>query len=1119
MSFRELFEAANRLWEEDRLDEAEAAFLGLLREDPESAALMCRLGDIYRRKNDQVAAKGYFGRALEQTPDFPWSHFGLGQLAEAEGEFTAALEYYRETLARQPGLSAVIEAVSRTERLLADDARRRREEHAHSFQERFTAANRLLDDHQLAEAEVIYRDLLEIDPRSAALLCKMGDIAAQLGREGDALAFFDEAKACDPNFAWSFVGRSELFAAAEDFAGAIASLEHALALDSSLTFIPSRLEQLRRQARDQADRHGPPEIREWPATKSPLARDDGRRLRVVVAAWDLTHNPAGRAWLLADLTSAFADCELVGPMFPAYGDDLWTPLRECPHAFSIRAFAASSFAKFLAGAIRLVAEKPCDIVWVSKPRFPSLLIGFLYKLIHRAHVICDIDDDELAFVNADRPLELDEFMATAGPSDWKEPFSARWTQLAQSMIGSADAITVCNPVLQEKHGGILIRHARDERAFDPALIDRQAIRGELGLSGADKVVLFLGTARRHKGIIALAEALDRIGDPSAVLCIIGSIPERPLKEELERFRSLRLLTRPDVPFSKLPGLNAAADLVCILQNPENPISRFQTPAKLTDALAMGTPVLAASVPPIDDLIAPAGIATAKDGDLVATLRIMLSAETAPSDIEKKRRFFLSELSYEMNAARARTAMESARSKQTPVPNGFVRLLRHIEACMPGNLDPEIARHLGGILPTGPRAAPLRSIERALNVVFFWKQNDSGLYGRRQDMLLAELGRLPRIRRILHVDAPISIDRLEKIASPSSERLDEGRFVATSTVERFLCAQDDGKIHRRAFVHRGHSTSLLGRELAYKEAFPNMVESWLRELDMLENCIAWVCPVVPMFPEVQKRIGFPFIVADVIDDQRQWPMTATWRAQLERNYRETFAATNVAIANCQPVADWLMTEDLDPIVVPNGLEIHRDLDDWPVPLPLAEMRRPIVGYAGNLNDRIDWSLITTIADARPHWSIVLIGATPKNARFREVAVRPNIHAIGVLPYRQAVQHIAALDAAMIPHLGNNLSERMNPLKLYVYRSLGIPVVSTPVANLGDLSNEIRIAGTADAFIAGLEQAIDAKRHYGRSFPDPVQMRALSWESRVAAIFDRVEQVFRGRAGPAACEAVG
>ncbi len=58
---------------------------------------------------------------------------------------------------------------------------------------------------------------------------------------------------------------------------------------------------------------------------------------------------------------------------------------------------------------------------------PSLLIGFLYKLIHGASVILDIDDDEAGVVRADRPLDLDEFLSERAPSDWREPYAKRWT--------------------------------------------------------------------------------------------------------------------------------------------------------------------------------------------------------------------------------------------------------------------------------------------------------------------------------------------------------------------------------------------------------------------------------------------------------------------------------------------------------------------------------------------------------------------------------------------------------------------------------------------------------------------------------------------------------------------
>ncbi len=79
--------------------------------------------------------------------------------------------------------------------------------------------------------------------------------------------------------------------------------------------------------------------------------------------------------------------------------------------------------------------------------------------------------------------------------------------------------------------------------------------------------------------------------------------------------------------------------------------------------------------------------------------------------------------------------------------------------------------------------------------------------------------------------------------------------------------------------------------------------------MTENLLAWVCPVVSGFPEVQKRLGFSFVVADVIDDQRQWPMRLETRSQIETSYRETFAQTDMAFANCRPVSEWLEQEGL------------------------------------------------------------------------------------------------------------------------------------------------------------------------------------------------------------------
>ncbi|MBP0447009.1 glycosyltransferase [Roseomonas sp. SSH11] len=927
---------------------------------------------------------------------------------------------------------------------------------------------------------------------SADLLCDLAEAAMILGRYEEAEERLVKAATLDPASPRPHLTLAELHEGQADATSAIAALSQALtrAPAAEQDLIRERLGELRRRQAVQSV----PALQHWPATH-PRTMPEGPRIGVI--SWDLAHNPLGRAWVLAELGAHLGPTEIVGPLFPAFGTSLWAPLRDSDRGLSISGYMADGFASFVNGAIRLVLDHPCDIAWVCKPRFPGLFIGLLQRLIHGARILVDIDDDELAFVHAEEPLTLDTFLAESGPEDWKDPYGTRWTRLAQSMIGWGDAVTVCNPVLQARHGGIIIRHARDEAAYDPARIDRQAVRAEFGFGEDDKVVLFLGTPRRHKGLIEVAEALRELGDPRVVLCIIGTIADRELRGRLLGFGGLRVSLHPDQPFRRAAELNAMADLVCLLQDPESPIAQSQTPAKLTDALAVGTPVLARAAPPLNDLLPGA---MQEGEDITQALRRALEAGRGAVD---GRAVFLQELSYAANLPRAREALEAARAATDGVPQGFLRLLAHLDQHMPGLIEPDLTRHLGGAIPAFPRIGRLASLEEGINIAFFWKQNDSGLYGRRQDMLLEQLERLPSVRRILHVDAPISADKLE--AMSGSRAPSQHRFGAGATLQRFLRLQDRGKVHRRVFLHAGRNASVLGQPLPHRALFPQAVGQWLRELDMTSNLLAWVCPVVPMFPEVQARLGFSFIVSDVIDDQRQWPMRPGARAEMEANYRATFAASDLLLANCAPVAEWMEAEGFRPLLVPNGMELHEGVEGWPVPSALSGLPRPIIGYAGNLQDRVDWELIAGLADARPGWSFVLIGATPGDTRAAEAMARPNIHATGVVPYAEAKAHIAAFDAAIIPHLRTGLSERMNPLKLYVYRSLGLPVVSTPIANLEDLAGEIRIAATPEDFLSALDGALEERRR-GRIWPEPARMRALSWESRMQAIMAGLRDAF-------------
>ena len=104
----------------------------------------------------------------------------------------------------------------------------------------------------------------------------------------------------------------------------------------------------------------------------------------------------------------------------------------------------------------------------------------------------------------------------------------------------------------------------------------------------------------------------------------------------------------------------------------------------------------------------------------------------------------------------------------------------------------------------------------------------------------------------------------------------------------------------------------------------------------------------------------------------------------------------------------------------------------------------------------------------------------------------------------MRYIRHFDVAIIPHLDNALTQSMNPLKLYVYHALLVPVVSTPVANIGDFATYVRIGRTPQDFVGAIE---DCLRRNPLSSDLP-RLRALlrenSWPERVRCVLKLIEQ---------------
>ncbi len=179
------------------------------------------------------------------------------------------------------------------------------------------------------------------------------------------------------------------------------------------------------------------------------------------------------------------------------------------------------------------------------------------------------------------------------------------------------------------------------------------------------------------------------------------------------------------------------------------------------------------------------------------------------------------------------------------------------------------------------------------------------------------------------------------------------------------------------------------------------------------------------------------------------------------------------------------------------------DEVQVPPDMAELPKPIFGYFGLVDSRVDLPMLEEVATRKPDWTIVLIGPAHISTEL------PNIFLPGRREYTDLPAYLKAFDVCLIPFVMNDNTRNLNPTKLLEYFASGKPVISAPIPDVVELYPRlVEIAGTADEFIASA----------GRLLAEPDDdLRALrireaeenSWEGMVQTMVAHIQRTMEER----------
>lgn len=248
----------------------------------------------------------------------------------------------------------------------------------------------------------------------------------------------------------------------------------------------------------------------------------------------------------------------------------------------------------------------------------------------------------------------------------------------------------------------------------------------------------------------------------------------------------------------------------------------------------------------------------------------------------------------------------------------------------------------------------------------------------------------------------------------------------------------------------------------------LLEAWLKvEEDLSAGYGIWF--YTPQALPMKDLFSPEFVVFDVMDELSLFKGAP---AQLKDREKELLQVADVVIAGGPSL--WKAKKEVRPDVInlpsavdashfsPKHGEELEQIDHYEAALE-HDIPHPRIGFFGAIDERLDIELIEAIAEADPHWHVVMVGPVVKI----DPAALPqahNIHWLGQQNYQKLPQLVHEWDVCILPFALNDSTKFISPTKTLEYMAAEKPIVSTPIHDVIELYGAVvEIGATPAEFI--------------------------------------------------------
>ncbi|HXD30608.1 MAG TPA: glycosyltransferase [Pyrinomonadaceae bacterium] len=233
-------------------------------------------------------------------------------------------------------------------------------------------------------------------------------------------------------------------------------------------------------------------------------------------------------------------------------------------------------------------------------------------------------------------------------------------------------------------------------------------------------------------------------------------------------------------------------------------------------------------------------------------------------------------------------------------------------------------------------------------------------------------------------------------------------------------------------------------------------------------------------------------------------------RLEKIEQELVRLSDLVFATCSEQGQKLSRDnrEFSPHIFPPGVDMSAFPEEASQPvdpndsLNFSALPRPIIGYVGGLHRFVDYDLVAAMAQARPSWSWVFLGA--HQAPLDKIEGLNNVHLPGQQPHETLSAHLKSFDVCIVPYLNTPETASIVPTKINEYLAAGKAIVSTDLPTVCEFNAKHRVLLTSTPMPQDFLLAIEAQLVTAR---DPLERKRRREVASQADWKMRIEEMSR------------